>query len=115
MRSVKIETGVLFDFVNFAQTQVIFYSRLTSKDLPFLTVYILDPSVLFVMKYGRLSLFFFAKMACHAAIAASTATGQQDAYQYFVDNEAELFAPESDFDGISAQSQEKGQVILHKL
>ena len=28
---------------------------------------------------------------------------------------AELFAPESDFDGIPAQSQEKGQVILHKL
>ena len=39
----------------------------------------------------------------------------KDAYQYFVDNEAELFAPESDFDGIPAQSQEKGQVILHKL
>ena len=54
-------------------------------------------------------------MACHATIAASTATGQKDAYQYFVDNEAELFAPESDFDGIPAQSQEKGQVILHKL
>lgn len=28
-------TGVLFDFVNFAQTQVIFYSKLTSKNLPF--------------------------------------------------------------------------------
>ena len=39
----------------------------------------------------------------------------KDAYQYFVDNEAELFAPESDFDGIPAQSQEKGQAILHKL
>ena len=39
----------------------------------------------------------------------------KDAYQYFVDNEAELFAPESDFDGIPTQSQEKGQVILHKL
>ena len=24
----------------------------------------------------------------------------KDAYQYFVDNEAELFAPESDFDGV---------------
>ena len=39
----------------------------------------------------------------------------KDAYQYFVDNEAELFSPESDFDGIPAQSQEKGQAILHKL
>ena len=39
----------------------------------------------------------------------------KDAYQYFVDNEAERFAPESDFDGIPAQSQEKGQAILHKL
>ena len=39
----------------------------------------------------------------------------KDAYPYFVDNEAELFSPESDFDGIPAQSQEKGQVILHKL
>ena len=28
--------GFLFHFVNFAQTQVIFYSRLTSKNLPFL-------------------------------------------------------------------------------
>lgn len=33
---VKIETGVLFDFVNFTQTQVIFYSKLTSKNIPFL-------------------------------------------------------------------------------
>ena len=39
----------------------------------------------------------------------------KDAYQYFVDNEAELFSPESDFDGIPAQRQEKGQAILHKL
>ena len=39
----------------------------------------------------------------------------KDAYQYFVDNEAELFSPESDFDGIPAQSQEKGQALLHKL
>ena len=39
----------------------------------------------------------------------------KDAYQYFVDNEAELFSPESDFDDIPAQSQEKGQAILHKL
>ena len=30
-------------------------------------------------------------------------------------DEAELFSPESDFDGIPAQSQEKGQAILHKL
>ena len=29
-------TGVLFDFVNFTQTQVIFYSKLTSKNIPFL-------------------------------------------------------------------------------
>ena len=29
--------------------------------------------------------------------------------------EAELFAPESDFDGVPAGSQEKGQVLLHKL
>lgn len=43
------------------------------------------------------------------------AAAEKDAYQYFVDNEAELFAPESDFDGIPAQSQEKGQAILHKL
>ena len=28
--------GFLFRFVNFAQTQVIFYSRLTSRDIPFL-------------------------------------------------------------------------------
>ena len=41
----------LFHFVNFAQTQVIFYSRLTSKSLPFLTVYILDTSVRSMMKY----------------------------------------------------------------
>lgn len=27
--------GLLFRFVNFAQTQVIFYSRLTSRDIPF--------------------------------------------------------------------------------
>ena len=30
-------------------------------------------------------------------------------------DEAELFSPESDFDDIPAQSQEKGQAILHKL
>lgn len=35
--------------------------------------------------------------------------------QYFVDIEAELFAPKSDFDGVPAGSQEKGQVLLHKL
>ena len=29
--------------------------------------------------------------------------------------EAELFAPESDFDGVPAGNQEKGQVLLHKL
>ena len=29
--------------------------------------------------------------------------------------EAELFSPESDFDGVPAGSQEKGQVLLHKL
>ena len=28
--------GFLFHFINFAQTQVIFYSKLTSKDIPFL-------------------------------------------------------------------------------
>ena len=28
--------GFLFHFINFAQTQVIFYSKLTSKNLPFL-------------------------------------------------------------------------------
>ena len=28
--------GFLFHFINFAQTQVIFYSRLTSRDIPFL-------------------------------------------------------------------------------
>ena len=28
--------GFLFYFINFAQTQVIFYSRLTSRDIPFL-------------------------------------------------------------------------------
>ena len=39
----------------------------------------------------------------------------KDAYQYFVDNEAELFAPESAFDIMPAQSQEKGQALLHKL
>ena len=54
-------------------------------------------------------------MACHAAIAASTATGQKDAYPYFVDNEAELFAPESDFDGVPVRSQEKRQALHHKL
>ena len=27
--------GFLFHFINFAQTQVIFYSRLTSRDIPF--------------------------------------------------------------------------------
>ena len=39
----------------------------------------------------------------------------KEAYQYFVDNETELFAPESNFDGVPAQSQEKGQALLHKL
>lgn len=29
-------TGFFFYFINFAQTQVIFYSKLTSKNLPFL-------------------------------------------------------------------------------
>ena len=52
------------------------------------------------MKYVWLSLFIFA---------------DKDAYPYFVDNEAELFAPESDFDSVPAQSQEKGQALLHKL
>ena len=33
----------------------------------------------------------------------------------FVDNEAELFAPESDFDSMPAHSQEKRQALLHKL
>ena len=28
--------GFLFHFINFAQTQVIFYSELTSKNIPFL-------------------------------------------------------------------------------
>ena len=39
----------------------------------------------------------------------------KDAYQYFVDNEAELFAPESDFDSLPDRSQEKRQALLHKL
>lgn len=30
-----------------------------------------------------------------------------------MDNEAELFAPESDFDGVPARSQEKGQGLLN--
>ena len=46
--------------------------------------------------------------------ALGTQVGQ-GGVQYFVDNEAELFAPESDFDGVPAGSQEKGQVLLHKL
>ena len=32
-----------------------------------------------------------------------------------VDSEADLFAPESDFDSVPARSQEKGQALLHKL
>ena len=28
--------GFLFHFINFAQTQVIFYNKLTSKNIPFL-------------------------------------------------------------------------------
>ena len=39
----------------------------------------------------------------------------KDAYPYFEDNEAELFSPEPDFDGVPAGSQEKGQVLLHRL
>ena len=39
----------------------------------------------------------------------------KDAYPYFVDNEAELFAPESDFDGVPVRSQEKRQALHHKL
>ena len=32
--------GFLFHFVNFAQTQVIFYSKLTSKNIPFFAFYV---------------------------------------------------------------------------
>ena len=32
--------GFLFHFINFAQTQVIFYSRLTSKNIPFFALYV---------------------------------------------------------------------------
>ena len=32
--------GFLFYFINFAQTQVIFYSKLTSKNLPFFALYV---------------------------------------------------------------------------
>ena len=32
--------GFLFRFVNFAQTQVIFYSKLTSKNIPFFALYV---------------------------------------------------------------------------
>ena len=32
--------GFLFHFVNFTQTQVIFYSRLTSRNLPFFAFYV---------------------------------------------------------------------------
>ena len=32
--------GFLFHFINFAQTQVIFYSRLTSKNIPFFAFYV---------------------------------------------------------------------------
>ena len=39
----------------------------------------------------------------------------KDAYPYFVDNEAKLFAPESDFDSVPARSQEKRQALLHNL
>ncbi len=39
----------------------------------------------------------------------------KNAYPYFVDNEAELFAPDSDFDSVPARSQEKRQALLHKL
>lgn len=43
----------------------------------------------------------------------------KDAYQYFVDNEAELFAPESDFDGVrgvlayNRSDQEKGRATVY--
>ena len=43
----------------------------------------------------------------------------KDAYQYFVDNEAELFAPESDFDGVrgvlayNRSDQEKGRAKVY--
>ena len=43
----------------------------------------------------------------------------RDAYQYFVDNEAELFAPESDFDGVrgvlayNRSNQEKGRATVY--
>ena len=43
----------------------------------------------------------------------------KDAYQYFVDNEAELFAPESDFDGVrgvlayNRSDQEKGRATIY--
>ena len=32
--------GFLFHFINFAQTQVIFYSKLTSKNIPFFAFYV---------------------------------------------------------------------------
>ena len=32
--------GFLFHFINFAQTQVIFYSKLTSKNIPFFALYV---------------------------------------------------------------------------
>ena len=44
----------------------------------------------------------------------------KDAYQYFVDNEAELFAPESDFDGVrgvlayNRSDQEKGRATVYE-
>ena len=43
----------------------------------------------------------------------------KDAYQYFVDNEVELFAPESDFDGVrgvlayNRSDQEKGRATVY--
>ena len=43
----------------------------------------------------------------------------KDAYQYFVDNEAELFVPESDFDGVrgvlayNRSDQEKGRATVY--
>lgn len=43
----------------------------------------------------------------------------KDAYQYFVDNEAELFSPESDFDGVrgvlayNRSDQEKGRATVY--
>ena len=32
--------GFLFHFINFSQTQVIFYSKLTSKNIPFFALYV---------------------------------------------------------------------------